>query len=145
LAKKKAAGGGAGRRGHGVMEVQTLSRSDSRGGRTPNPEREAILPIGACGVDRPEGSIGDGTDVLGRIGGCFSVSAYYCVGCYAKSNEPRPMLRLLTGAARRLLQGFRGDVRNACLIERLVQAGQILIDELVQRRGGLVELLRQGG
>jgi hypothetical protein len=36
--KKEAAGGGAGRRGHGVMEVQTHSRSESRGGarRTSN-------------------------------------------------------------------------------------------------------------
>src|ERR1700735_984130 len=31
-AKKKAAGGGAGRRGHGVMEVQTLSKLGVYGG-----------------------------------------------------------------------------------------------------------------
>src|SRR5690348_18435365 len=63
-AKKEAAGGGPGRRGHGVMEVQSLSRSESRGGRTPNLEGRAIVP-GACGrVDRPEGSIGYGTNVL---------------------------------------------------------------------------------
>jgi|GEM_PF-6561947 len=45
-AKKKAAGGGAGRRGHGVMEVQLISRSDSRRGSTPNLERKGIVREG---------------------------------------------------------------------------------------------------
>ncbi len=62
--KMKAAGGGAGRRGHGVMEVQTLSRPESRGGSaTPSLEHSAILGSQADEVDRPPGSIRIGTKV----------------------------------------------------------------------------------
>jgi len=62
--EKEAAGGGAGRRGHGVMEVRTVSGPDWRGGtRTAGSERGPIVPIRPKAVDRPKDSIRSGTKV----------------------------------------------------------------------------------
>ncbi len=63
IAKKEAAGGGAGRRGHGVMEVQTLSRLDCGGTQPLSPECTSIMPVGDGAVYRPDGSIRSGTEV----------------------------------------------------------------------------------
>ena len=72
--KKEAAGGGAGRCGHGVMEVHFISKLEVRGGaRHRASNNMAILPLGARSVDRPQGSIRSGTNVpRGVCGGSRS-------------------------------------------------------------------------
>ena len=65
---KRATGGGAGRSwALGVMEVQTF---EALGGGLEHIDR---VPVSFGGVDRPEGSIGPGTKVLGARFAAFSL------------------------------------------------------------------------
>ena len=112
-AKKEAAGGGAGRRGHGVMEVQTLSKPVRAGGASPGLEREAIVRLGARAVDSPKGSIRSGTEVLP---GPRMADPEFCPVSEICVLEERSLL----SPARRLDQRFRGYMRNACVVKRFV-------------------------
>jgi hypothetical protein len=129
--KKKAAGGGSGRRGHGVMEVQTLSRLESRGGSaTPSLEQVRL-------------SVNDPTRSIDRRVQSVLVRKYSAkVGLRLRLQilwrRRQTQLKVLLALSLLHWRGRRGflrrlgrDMRDAGVIESLVEIREVRVHKLI--------------
>lgn len=91
-----------------------------RGDAMLSPECSVIVPFGRGAVDRPDGSIRSGTEVLSEAQEHPAARA-------------RPGRLVCTSKApRRLVQRFGGYVRNSRVIQGFIEAGQVCVDKTMQ-------------